>query len=157
MDRYELAMGLIQEGYRLLSAIDAEEQQVSPARLERIADARWEKGAGTFEGVETRIIGRERRSGQTAMLMRLNQKSPDEEPHFHTGGSHSVVLDGEISFGTDEGRITLTKGDYFYCPARFVHNDSGGDGTIFSFVDPAFDTVLADERFLGKIMPTLGQ
>lgn len=129
------------------------------AGLQRFDDLEFQPGRGALEGSEVAILNRDPETLRTVAMVRiLPTKIHEESLEYHTGASHSVVLEGLI-YGTIRGeRIVMRPWDYYRYPANQIHSDAGSEEGAVAFMvsDGPFETVaVAVEGWSGHPRPTL--
>jgi len=100
------------------------------------------------EGMEMSIVGRDVKTGATAMFQRaVKTKEPQREgkPHVHYVNCQTLVLSGalDVTFGTN--KYTMKAGDYFRVPAGVQHSNSPVSDQVVMFTttdgDPGIEFV----------------
>jgi len=108
--------------------------------LFKSANLAWEEGVGVFKGLPVARVSEDHKTGALSLFVRIpSGKNLNVKPelHYHTKSSHTVVLEGAVSSAAGGKEFTVSAGDYFRCPAGWVHADSGGGGLLFMAIDPA--------------------
>jgi quercetin dioxygenase-like cupin family protein len=113
------------------------------AQLHSPGQLQWQNGEGAFAGVRVAVVGRNRKTGGSAMFLRVDKNVADARLHHHTSSSHTIVLEGSISqVDADGKKVTMSAGDYFRGAAFDDHQDSVADNgaLVFMISDSEFGT-----------------
>jgi quercetin dioxygenase-like cupin family protein len=122
--------------------------------LHRLKDLKWEKGSGDFEGCSVAKVGECKASGEQALYVKV-QSHKENRYHFHTATTHSLIIRGAVSAaGLDGEVITGKAGDYFRCPANWIHLISHVEEQtlIFTVIEQSanpratYQTIFVDEN-----------